>query len=52
MRRFFRRSLVKGIGPVDDGRIIDMFGEATLVVIDDSQQYSTSVHHAALTPVR
>ena len=32
MKRYLGSGLVKGIGPVNDGRIVDTFGEATSVV--------------------
>ena len=34
MRRYLGSGLVKGIGPVNAGRIVDAFGEATFEVID------------------
>jgi exodeoxyribonuclease V alpha subunit len=50
MKKYLGRGLVKGIGPVMAGRIVDSFGEATFEVIDADPQRLTRV--AGIGPVR
>ena len=41
MRRYLASSLVKGIGPVLAGRLVDCFGDDTLRVIDEQPERLT-----------
>jgi len=50
MRRYLGSGLVKGIGPVNAGRIVDAFGEATFDVIDATPERLTEV--PGIGPVR
>jgi len=50
MRRYLGSGLVKGIGPVNAGRIVDAFGEATFEVIDATPERLTEV--PGIGPVR
>ena len=50
MKKYLGSGLVKGIGPVNAGRIVDAFGEATFEVIDDDPQRLTEV--PGIGPVR
>src|SRR5215208_3102131 len=50
MRRYLGSGLVKGIGPVTAGRIVDAFGEGTFEVIDASPERLTEV--PGIGPVR
>ena len=50
MRRYLGSGLVKGIGPVNAGRIVDAFGEATFEVIDATPDRLTEV--PGIGPVR
>jgi exodeoxyribonuclease V alpha subunit len=50
MKRYLGSGLVKGIGPVKGGRIVDAFGEATFAVIDETPDRLTEV--AGIGPVR
>lgn len=50
MRRYLGSGLVKGIGPVNAGRIVDAFGEATFEVIDAAPERLTEV--PGIGPVR
>src|SRR4051794_41585094 len=43
MKKYLGSGLVKGIGPVNAGRIVDTFGEATFAVIDSDPQRLTAV---------
>jgi len=43
IKRYLSSSLVKGIGPVMAGRLVDMFGESTLDIIEDSPDRLTEV---------
>src|ERR687893_2346830 len=43
MKRYLGSGLVKGIGPVMGGRIVDAFGEATFAVIDEQVGRLTEV---------
>ena len=43
MKKYLGSGLVKGIGPVNAGRIVDRFGEATFEVIDDDPSRLTEV---------
>ena len=50
MKKYLGSGLVKGIGPVNAGRIVDAFGEATFEVIDDDPSRLTEV--PGIGPVR
>ena len=50
MKRYLGSGLVKGIGPVMAGRIVDAFGEATFDVIDETPERLTEV--PGIGPVR
>lgn len=50
MKKHLGSGLVKGIGPVNAGRIVDTFGEATFEVIDDDPTRLTEV--AGIGPIR
>ena len=50
MKRYLGSGLVKGIGPVMAGRIVDAFGEATFAVVDEQPERLTEV--AGIGPVR
>ena len=43
MKKYLGSGLIKGIGPVNAGRIVDAFGEATFAVIDETPQRLTEV---------
>src|SRR4051794_36781856 len=43
MKKYLGSGLVKGIGPVNAGRIVDTFGEATFTVIDTEPERLTAV---------
>src|SRR5439155_18039974 len=43
MRRYLGSGLVKGVGPVTAGRIVDAFGEGTFEVIDATPERLTEV---------
>ena len=50
MKRYLGSGLVKGIGPVNAGRIVDAFGETTFAVIDEAPDRLTEV--PGIGPVR
>src|SRR4051794_22046808 len=50
MKKYLGSGLVKGIGPVNAGRIVDTFGEATFAVIDTDPQRLTEI--PGIGPVR
>jgi exodeoxyribonuclease V alpha subunit len=50
MKKYLGSGLVKGIGPVNAGRIVDTFGESTFEVIDDDPRRLTEV--PGIGPVR
>ncbi len=50
MKRYLGSGLVKGIGPVNAGRIVDTFGETTFSVIDETPDRLTEV--PGIGPVR
>ena len=50
MKKYLGSGLVKGVGPVMAGRIVDAFGEATFEVIDADVQRLTAV--SGIGPVR
>jgi exodeoxyribonuclease V alpha subunit len=50
MKKYLGSGLVKGIGPVNAGRIVDTFGEATFEVIDDDPRRLTEI--AGIGPIR
>ena len=50
MKKYLGSGLVKGIGPVNAGRIVDAFGEATFEVIDDDPKRLTEV--PGIGPIR
>src|ERR687893_1595701 len=50
MKRYLGSGLVKGIGPVNAGRIVDAFGEATFDVIDADAARLTEV--PGIGPIR
>src|SRR3954454_8779998 len=50
MKKYLGSGLVKGIGPVNAGRIVDTFGEATFEVIDDDANRLTEV--PGIGPIR
>src|SRR3954447_10569806 len=50
MKKYLGSGLVKGIGPVNAGRIVDAFGEATFEVIDNDVARLTEV--PGIGPVR
>src|SRR3954465_7266110 len=50
MKKYLGSGLVKGIGPVNAGRIVDAFGEATFEIIDDDPNRLTEV--AGIGPIR
>ncbi len=50
VKRYLGSGLIKGIGPVNAGRIVDAFGEATFAVIDSSPERLTEV--AGIGPIR
>ena len=43
MKKYLGSSLIKGIGPVNAGRIVDTFGEATFEIIDETPDRLTEV---------
>ena len=43
MKRYLGSGLVKGIGPVMGGRIVEAFAEDTFAVIDESPERLTEV---------
>ncbi len=43
MKKYLGSGLIKGIGPVNAGRIVEAFGEATFAVIDETPQRLTEV---------
>jgi exodeoxyribonuclease V alpha subunit len=47
MKRYLGSGLVKGIGPVNAGRIVDAFGETTFSVIDETPDRQCGGHHPA-----
>src|SRR4051794_39998091 len=50
MKKYLGSGLVKGIGPVNAGRIVDLFGEGTFEVIDDDPSRLTEV--PGIGPIR
>ena len=50
IRKYLGSGLVKGVGPVNAGRIVDAFGEATFEIIDTAPERLTSVK--GIGPVR
>jgi exodeoxyribonuclease V alpha subunit len=50
MKKYLGSGLVKGVGPVNAGRIVDTFGEATFEVIDDDPSRLTEV--PGIGPIR
>ena len=50
MKKYLGSGLVRGVGPVNAGRIVDAFGEATFEVIDETPQRLTEV--PGIGPVR
>jgi exodeoxyribonuclease V alpha subunit len=50
MKKYLGSGLVKGVGPVNAGRIVDAFGEATFEVIDDDPNRLTEV--PGIGPIR
>src|SRR5918998_517817 len=50
MNKYLGSGLVKGVGPVNAGRIVDLFGEATFDVIDATPDRLTEV--PGIGPVR
>src|SRR6266536_124861 len=50
MKKYLGSGLVKGVGPINAGRIVDAFGEATFEVIDASPERLTEV--AGIGPIR
>src|ERR671922_2900991 len=50
MKKYLGSGLVKGVGPVNAGRIVDTFGEATFEVIDTAPERLTTVK--GIGPVR
>src|SRR6185437_10673120 len=50
LKRYLGSGLIKGIGPVNAGRIVDAFGEDTVAVIDASPERLTEV--AGIGPIR
>src|SRR5712691_1621910 len=50
MKRYLGSGLIKGIGPVNAGRIVDAFGDTTFDVIDDTPARLTEV--TGIGPVR
>jgi exodeoxyribonuclease V alpha subunit len=50
IRKYLGSGLVKGVGPVNAGRIVDAFGEATFEIIDTTPERLTSVR--GIGPVR
>src|SRR5215212_2270152 len=50
MKRYLGSGLVKGIGPVNAGRIVDAFGETTFAIIDETPDRLTEV--PGIGPVR
>ena len=50
IRKYLGSGLVKGVGPVNAGRIVDAFGEATLEIIDTAPERLTTVK--GIGPVR
>jgi exodeoxyribonuclease V alpha subunit len=50
MKRYLGSGLVKGVGPVNAGRIVDVFGESTFSVIDENPDRLTEV--PGIGPVR
>ena len=45
MRRYLGSGLVKGIGPVMAGRIVDAFGDETFAVIDEARAADRGAGH-------
>ena len=43
MKKYLGSGLIKGIGPVNAGRIVDTFGKATFEVIDETPDRLTEV---------
>ena len=43
MKKYLGSGLIKGIGPINAGRIVDTFGEATFEVIDEAPHRLTEV---------
>jgi exodeoxyribonuclease V alpha subunit len=50
IRKYLGSGLVKGVGPVNAGRIVDAFGEATFEIIDTTPERLTTVK--GIGPVR
>jgi exodeoxyribonuclease V alpha subunit len=50
MKRYLGSGLVRGIGPVMAGRIVDAFGDDTFTVIDEGVERLTEVQ--GIGPVR
>ena len=50
IRKYLGSGLVKGVGPVNAGRIVDAFGEATFEIIDTAPERLTTVK--GIGPVR
>src|SRR5438128_2688664 len=50
MKKYLGSGLIKGIGPVNAGRIVDHFGEATFDVVDTEPQRLLEV--SGIGPVR
>src|SRR6188768_449146 len=50
MKKYLGSGLVRGVGPVNAGRIVDAFGEATFEIIDETPQRLTEV--PGIGPVR
>ena len=50
MKKYLGSGLVKGVGPVNAGRIVDAFGEATFEIIDETPERLTEV--PGIGPVR
>src|ERR687893_414860 len=50
MKKYLGSGLVKGVGPVNAGRIVDAFGEATFEIIDETPRRLTEV--PGIGPVR
>jgi exodeoxyribonuclease V alpha subunit len=50
MKRYLGSGLIKGIGPVNAGRIVDAFGDTTFDVIDNTPERLTEV--SGIGPVR
>ena len=50
MKKYLASGLVKGLGPVNAGRIVDLFGEATFEIIDNDPERLRAV--PGIGPVR